>query len=61
MTTIDRLSRIFTAIALILGAVLLFIMVNQFIDRISRHESNWLDQRFRHTTEMTSEKLSKGD
>jgi len=52
-----KVHAIFVTFAIILGLVLLFIMVNQAVDRISHHEDVWA----REFTDLPSIKLSTGD
>lgn len=57
MTTLDRLSRLFTwAILFLVLLWLCLFAVPQFIDRVSRHESYWLDQGFEHTGKLMEER-----
>jgi hypothetical protein len=63
MGRMKKAGAIITAIALILGAILLFIMVNQFIDRLSRWEDQWTKrtQAIEQLEDLPSSKPSKGD
>ena len=61
MTTLDRLSRVWTIVALVLASALLLVMLFQLMSLdVERHERDWVERGFRHADSL-SEKLSTGD
>ena len=61
MTALDRLSRVWTIVAVVLASALLLIMLIQLMSLdVERHDRDWLDQGFRHA-ESLSERVSDRD